>query len=85
MSSLDNSLFVVQESGIQEGQVSPAEMRSELGTPDVARDGIVQEEVQMSFPHPWLRACLHICRVGLSGISFCWIESGIKLLEVEQN
>ena len=85
MSSLDNSLFVVQEPGIQEGQVSPAEMRSALGTPDVARDGIVQEEVQTSFLHPWLRACLHRCRVGLSGNSFCWIENGIKLLEVKQN
>jgi len=40
----------VHEVGIQVGQVSPAEMRSELGTTDVAGDGIVQEEVQRSLP-----------------------------------
>ena len=50
ISPLDNSLFVVYEVGVQEGQVSPAEMRSELGTTDVAGDRTVQEEVQRSLP-----------------------------------
>ena len=79
MSPLDNSLFVVHEVRIQKGQVSPAEMISELGTTDVAGDGIEQRKYKSLFLYLSVRSGLHICRAGLSRSSCYWIRNGIKL------
>lgn len=79
------SLSVWHETRAQEGQIHPAEMRWGLGQVMWLKKGTGRGQSEVLLHASWLRVGLHICRAGLSGNSFFWVENRTEFLEFNQN